>query len=353
MITTTKKQDSLLYHDCHECHDHSYIIYPYELSYVTEFARSYVNNHQVTFITNANCNINCRHCFCPAAFPGQKPGFISKEIVDKTFDIIGDRKILISILGGEVMLYPDGCKYIADKAHERGLTFRIITNGFFGNDDKMVDFLINQIKPEITTISFDEYHQEFIPEETIKNLINKIYGKTEVIIESCINIQNSDFKFNAEPVKIEIAKKLDLENKKIFYMIDPIKKDGNARTNDLGYEKLVCEVGHCSACGFVVSFTGAIAIKCEFNSRPIHKDCKLWSRNILTDDYNLEDFFSFLDTKRYWINDLVITEISALLHPDKYSLEERVAPKTTFFETLDLPKLNLEEILKNASGIIK
>jgi organic radical activating enzyme len=319
---TTPEKDELLYNEnschCPECEANG-IQYPYEFGPVTEFAQSYLNNHQVTFITNANCNINCRHCFCPAAFPGQKPGFISKEIIDKTFDIIDNRKILISILGGEVMLYPEECKYIADKAHERGLTFRLITNGYFGNDDKMIDYFLNEIKPEITTISFDEYHQEFIPEKTIKNLINKIYGKTEIIIESCIDLDIPDFNFDREPRKLEIAQKLDLERKKIFYLIDKIKKDGNARTNNLGYEKLSCKPGHCSACGFVVSFTGPIAIKCEFNSRPIHEDCRSWSRNILKDDYNLDEFFKFVQTKRHWINPDISNEIELLLYADKYN----------------------------------
>jgi organic radical activating enzyme len=320
----TEELDKLLYNGelachCEEC-EREGIEYPYKLGYITEFVRSYINNHQVTFITNADCNINCRHCFCTSAFPGRPSGFISKEIVDKTFNIIDNRKILISILGGEVMLYPEGCKYIADKAHERGLTFRLITNGFFGNDDEKVDYVLNEIKPEIITISVDEYHQEFISIEIIQNLIDKLYGKTEILLESCIDLNIPDFNFNREPKKHEIAKQLNLKNKKIFYLIDKIKKDGNARINNLGYEKFRCEPGHCSTCGFVVSFNGAIAPKCEFNSRPIEDDCKFWTRNILKDDYNLDEFFKFVNNKRFWINDTLANEISLLLYSDKYKV---------------------------------
>ena len=285
------------------CPDCNYDIwyYPYKLGPVTEFTRSYLNNKQVTFLTNADCNINCAHCFCPAAFPGRPNKFISEEIVNKTFEIIGDTKVVVSILGGEVMLYPEGCKMIADKAHEKGHSFRLITNGYFGNDQKMINYLINEIKPEMVTISVDKYHQEFIDIEIIKNLIKELYGKTEIIIEHCIDIQEEGFNFDRTTPMLELERTLGLEKKKIFYLIDKIKKDGNARDNNLGYEKLKCQNGHCSSCGIVVTFEGRISIKCEFNSRPIHEDCKKWTKNILTDDYDFKALRRFLKTKRWWV----------------------------------------------------
>lgn len=321
------ERDQYLYEDpgcnCLECQTRQWI-YPYPLGHVTEYARSYVNNNQITFITNTDCNINCKHCFIPAAFPDRPKGFISRDIVDKTFEMIGDRKVVISILGGEVMLYPEECKYIADKAHEKGLTFRLITNGYFGNDQKMIDYLVNEIKPEIITISVDEYHQEFIPIETIKNLINNIYGKIEIIIESCMDVKNENFDFDAEPRKKEIIEQLGLQKKKIFFLIDAIKKDGNARDNDLGYEKTLCPEGHCSSCGAVVVFNGRISIKCEFNSRPIHEDCKAWTKNIITDDFDFGKFKEFLKTKRWWISERVITENHMMLDGSKYTVNHNL-----------------------------
>jgi organic radical activating enzyme len=310
---------------CMECRNRK-IEYPFPLGPVTEFCRSYANNHQVTFITNYNCNINCRHCFCSApSFGDRNRGFVSKEIIDKTYEIIGDRKFLVSILGGEVSLYPENCKYIADEAHKRGLSFRFITNGWFGADDEKIDYLINEIKPEIITISVDEYHQEFIPIETIKHLIDRIYGKMEILIESCCDIKESDdhgtdFKWDKEPIKLKIAKSLGIENKKIFYLIDAIKKDGNARENNLGYEKFQCKEGYCSTCGFVVTLDGNISPKCEFNSRPINQ-CKVdWYRKIMTDPFDLDEFFAYFGPKRYWLDENILTEIDGLLNPERWIL---------------------------------
>jgi organic radical activating enzyme len=322
MITATPEQDAQLYEPsncgCYECQTKMWL-YPYELGAATRFARSYINNHQLTFITNADCNINCRHCFCPSAFPGQPEGFISKEIIDKGFDLIKNYKMVVSILGGEVMLYPENCKYIADKAHEYGHDFRLITNGFFGDDDKLVNFVLDEIKPEILTISVDEFHQEFIPIETIKALIDKCYGKTEIVLESCMNVpDNVDFIFDRQPRITELEETLGLQKKKIFYLVDAIVKDGNAIDNDLGFTKDKCKPGHCSACGIVISPHGNISIKCEFNSRPILPECKAWVRNILTDDFNFEDLLKFINTKRYWMDDKVLSELDSINHSDKY-----------------------------------
>jgi organic radical activating enzyme len=322
LITATKEQDELLYNpetSCHcmECQTNG-MEYPYEFGPVTTFTRTYLNNKQVTFITNSNCNINCRHCFCPSV-PEQSKDFISKEIVNKTMDIIkGNGQFVISILGGEVMLYPEGCKYIADKSHEEGHIFRLITNGFFGKDQKMIDYLIDEIKPEILVISCDEYHQEFIPIETVKNLIDKCYGKTEIVLEACLDIKDISHGFNRNPKKLELAKKLDLKQKKIFYLVDAIVNDGNAIKNNLGYTKTTCKPGYCSACGLVVVYSGRINVKCEFNSRPILDECKAWIRNVLTDNFDYKEFIKFISTKRMWMDPELASEISLLLYSDKY-----------------------------------
>jgi MoaA/NifB/PqqE/SkfB family radical SAM enzyme len=321
-IIANEKLDSCLFNNegcsCEDCNKS--VVYPYSLGAITEFCRSYFNNHQITFITNPDCNINCRHCFCPSAFPKlrNKPNnFISKEIIDKTFDIIGGRRVVVSILGGEVMLYPEVCKYIADKAHERGLTFRLITNGFFGNDEKLLKYVLEEIKPEITTISVDEYHQEFIPINIIKNLISTLYGYSEILIESCMDVKNENFNYDGDSRKIEIAKQLNLEQKKIFYLVDAIKKDGNAIINDLGYEKLQCTPGHCSNCGIVVGFTGKISLKCEFNSRPIN-DCKIWNTNIFDNKFDFDKMLDHVKTKRYWMNEFILNETQGMINSMKY-----------------------------------
>jgi organic radical activating enzyme len=309
--------------NCDDCRRKT-VKYPFKLGPVTKFGRSYYDNHQVTFITNYNCNINCRHCFCSSPdFGDRNRGFISNEIVQKTFDIIGDRDFVVSVLGGEVSLYPEKCKYIADEAHKRGLVFRYITNGWFGADDKAIDYMLNEIKPEIVTISVDEYHQEFIPIETIKHLIDRIYTKTEIIIESCVDVKEEGFTFDKMPRMLEISEKLNIKNKKIFYLIDAIKKDGNARLNNLGYEKLKCQDGFCSTCGFVVTLDGNISPKCEFNSRPI-LDCKRdWYRRIMTDPFDLDEFFAYFGPKKLWIGEAMLPkETDALIFSDRWVFDE-------------------------------
>lgn len=203
------------------------------------------------------------------------------------------------------MVYPDICKYIADKSRDGNHNVRLVTNGFFGDDKKQLNFLATKIKPDIISIWYDKNHENLVSTKTIKNIVNKLYGKTEIIFEFFIEETSSEEETKKYILNLE--KTFNLEGKKIFYF--PILSRGSfLKSNSICRNKL------CSGCGIKVFPEGKHVIKCEFGLGPIYDDCKNLDLSVL--DYNLIN--SFLKDKRYYISEKLISEVGLLSHPEKY-----------------------------------
>lgn len=261
--------------------------------FLTKREISNLSGETCAFITNSDCNIKCKHCFSA----NSEKKVISRNIIDETFKYI-NKNFCINILGGEPMLYPDICKYICDKARSIGASTSIVTNATWTENKDLVDYFIYKINPDMLILSTDKWHREFVPIEIIQKAINLFNNKMQIALELTIesteettSIDNTSFN-----IEKEIINSMNLENKDIFILMNPLRKEGRAIENNLGPKTSLCDKGICSINGFIVNYNGEFYIKCE-NSLSLKDSCKIWSKDI-TQDINIGQFKNFVKNKK-------------------------------------------------------
>ena len=146
--------------------------------------------NSIGILITEDCNARCKMC-CDSR------GLVrGKTLSDKDLDIIlGNVKECVTIndigiTGGEPMLYPQIIDKIFNYDFDRGVKFTLKTNGFWGNKtDKTEDF-INRYKDKISKISlsYDDFHAEFIDVEYLKNIIgiSKKYNIPTEVVACCL-----------------------------------------------------------------------------------------------------------------------------------------------------------------------
>jgi MoaA/NifB/PqqE/SkfB family radical SAM enzyme len=261
-----------------------------------EYDELYLKYNQITTMGNSiglilgtKCPCNCAHCF-------EKTGFdcnitMSNEIIDKAFEFIeqsGEKEFAIDIIGGETLLYPELCKKICNTANKRGIITELSTNGWLGNNDKEIDFLINEIKPTFLNVSVDEYHQEFIPVEIVQRFIDKVYDFMPISIDYCYDSQHGPLSNMTELEIAPIIQKKIREifpDKELYLYMDEIFEIGNAKKNKIGKSteqmKASCKY-YCFLNGILIDYNGDVKKKCFLHQEVLDK-CKLGNISNITD----------------------------------------------------------------------
>lgn len=135
--------------------------------------------NQLTFFLTDRCPAACKIC-CFQCSP--KNTFVMDEDIIKRYidegAALGTLKI-ISYTGGECMMYPDLFKRVAKYAYEKyGLISNTVTNGFWAKDYEKGKKLMQEMKEcgvNSLRLSADDFHQEYVSVQTIKNAIRILY----------------------------------------------------------------------------------------------------------------------------------------------------------------------------------
>lgn len=185
---------------------------------------------------SGKCNAKCRHC-CFSCSPLNRTELTESEIwriVD--FGINSSDISEISISGGEPFLFEDLIYEIIKKVSDNGKTPTCITNAFWATEvdltrQKLQKFYDAGLK--FLTISFDNFHNEFIPIDNIKNVILASY---QLDMRICINMavtRNSDSINLLEELKdylfgipitrfsvMPVGEASNIESDEMYYCID-------------------------------------------------------------------------------------------------------------------------------------
>ena len=96
----------------------------------------------------------------------------------------------IGLTGGEPLLYPELLDYIFDYKFDRKITISIKTNGFWGKDIEKAEKVISKYKQKLSyiSLSYDEFHKEFINVQSLKNIIitAKNYNIPTDVVACCL-----------------------------------------------------------------------------------------------------------------------------------------------------------------------
>lgn len=126
---------------------------------------------------NAKCDMCCFSCNPDNNLVLGKASIFS--VIDQAKEISTFNKVAFS--GGEPFLFlellEDSIKY----AKTKGFTISCISNGFWGNDKEEVEKILLKLKQAGLSelrLSYDQFHEEYIPFENIKNIIvvSKVIG---------------------------------------------------------------------------------------------------------------------------------------------------------------------------------
>lgn len=277
-------------------------------------------------VVSRRCNLNCDHCFMRG---NQDSEVISDEIIKLTIDKAAELNgfdpstkhnlgtNIVEIFGGEPMLFPEKVKTIVDYAKQKNIRVQLDTNGFWAENDELLDFVYN-LNLEWIALSVDNYHK--IDKYTIIKLLEKFkkHPYTRVTITSIAN-HFDDAKFWKATYNVNI----------IFNKLHEV---GNSKEHDDYKDRDYCRFE-----GFMVFPDGIVRGACElcekacnfghiksFNSKelynkvvfnlPIFKTDKSYlfnrcdsvcdgSQNMWLDKLNKDTTMIYLDTKM--LNELV------------------------------------------------
>lgn len=141
-----------------------------------------INKKNIFFVVTTSCNLEC--AMCSYSYGRSKSEPISKEVIDiamSQIDLLPNKEDLyLCLYGGEPMLEPEVCVYIAEKAHSIGTKVSIFTNGFWGSNDKLVSIVRDKIKPDYIMLSVDEYHD--ISRECTEHIIETFKDDTLMLL---------------------------------------------------------------------------------------------------------------------------------------------------------------------------
>lgn len=139
---------------------------------------------------NANCDICCQSC----------SSTIDEKIdIDKTLLVIKELKRkeairMVGITGGEPFIYFSDAIRLIEGIKQLGLGATFTTNGFWGKDYEVAYEKLRIIKKlgvNFFTLSVDDFHEKFVPYQSIANVVD-ISKKLDIrIIINSVSTKNS------------------------------------------------------------------------------------------------------------------------------------------------------------------
>lgn len=213
---------------------------------------------------DSKCNASCAHC-CFSCSPNSSE-HLTKQEIDNIVKEINKHKELkqVAITGGEPLLrYSEVIKVVAATA-SLGKDVTLITNGYWAVNEKIAEEKIDKLVNcglSALTVSYDNYHREFIPVERIRILFNVLKRYN---LSTALNMV-----VDKENRATEIIEELEESIFGVPITIMPVSRVGNAClidernlyfTSFSNYKKLECPA---SAWEFVVHHDGLVYPCCS------------------------------------------------------------------------------------------
>lgn len=128
----------------------------------------------ITFAVTYNCTARCRHCCCRCS--PREDGVIALKDVKRYLRESGSIE-LAKFTGGEPMLYPELVAAGVEEAAKLGIATRMVTNGFWGEDEGQARRCAQQLKEAglgAVLITHDAFHAEFVPTQAVRGAVRAL-----------------------------------------------------------------------------------------------------------------------------------------------------------------------------------
>lgn len=171
------------------------------------------------------CNIACEHCFLDKSLPEcRMEDDLFMKVLQEIYQVNGDIG-LISISGGEPMLFFDDIMRLIERCNiNHELTFSISTNAFWATSKEISENICKRLimsGVQRLEISYDKFHAKFIDINNIYNAVEacKKYGIVTYVVFSIAN------GYDYLPLYIKLNKFID----KKHVILQHVANYGNAR----------------------------------------------------------------------------------------------------------------------------
>ena len=120
------------------------------------------------------CNIRCRHCIA-----SHEPGHgdsMDFTLIDEAVSAASELNIpMVSASGGETFLVPNHLRYFLECTQDKQVLNHVVTNAFWAVDSNIAGNIMEDLYQHGLngiSVSYDQFHQEFITTATVRNAIN-------------------------------------------------------------------------------------------------------------------------------------------------------------------------------------
>lgn len=151
------------------------------------------------------CPLSCAHC-CFSASASNQDKLSANQII-KTIKYLDNSMIkMVAFTGGEPFLLGQTLIKAVHAANQRGFKTRIVTSGYFGENFSKSEMRLKALEKaglKELSISWDDFHAEFIPFEYIRNVF---WAAKKLGLVVGINIvQGRDSNWTAKKVRQELG----------------------------------------------------------------------------------------------------------------------------------------------------
>jgi organic radical activating enzyme len=156
------------------------------------------------------CPLACAHC-CFSSSPKSRERLDPGLVIDTIRNLDQTAIEMVCFTGGEPFLLGDHLVEFVKLATERGFKTRVVTSAYFGRTPKAATQRMEKIAAaglKELSISWDDFHEEFVSFETIKNVAHAASEIGGILIAVNI-VQGAQAKWTVERVRREIG--VDLE----------------------------------------------------------------------------------------------------------------------------------------------
>jgi hypothetical protein len=176
------------------------------------------------FHVTYTCPLKCAHC-CFHSGPENKFRLAIGTILD-FIDHLEDSIEMVAFTGGEPFLLGEQLVTAVEKAAKRGFVTRVVTSAYFGGNREAARkrlFALRQVGLRELSISWDDFHEEFVPFSAIKNTFE--IGRELGLLVAINVVQSGRSKWNAQRLRSELSLSDDDES---IICESPLNRTGRA-----------------------------------------------------------------------------------------------------------------------------
>lgn len=149
------------------------------------------------------CNITCECCY---DLKMDKSKILNDSDAEKWIKECASLGIGIFTIAGDPFADWEWFKsFFIPMCHKYGTKYLLSTNGLWGNNDKIIQDVID-LKVKAITLSVDWWHQQFVPLSSIYNIISKLKDtETKLFVSSVVNEEHPEEEVCLQPYEEDIT----------------------------------------------------------------------------------------------------------------------------------------------------